>query len=531
MLGGARSSELGVEPTQWALPPGDVARFYASEPPLLSLMARRHAVSTHAFVDDDVMVGHAPAGAPAGTPVGVDLGFERVTAHRRGTGDTHAATTRDASAWLRGNADTRFFLFVSYSLSGELRTPGEALGSADGTTRRYVAEAAKADQAVGALMQTLAEAGLRERTIVVLTAAHGETLSSAHAGISALDRAPIRYNHAAGNFEETTRVPILIVAPGLLSFPAVTPAPAVPPEGGEVKERVRTTDLAPTVADLLGLEAHPRFSGRSLAPLARGEKESDERVVVTEGRGSRAIMHGRHRLVVREGLARETILAGRTVTSNEELYDLADDPGERRDLAPSRPDVVAEMRARLAAALANAPVAGSAAATATATTPGKPTAIHLRFVGGAQARRVSGTIVMGDAKTRARSFTIDPVELGKDALKVTADRVEIALTTSAATAVGFDIVVDPPGAPVRWDLYLEDQRWPSDAVFGGPYGLLAPVLRAGITTDEARHAAQSALLPPIDPRREVGVFVVRSRRAGSAEPRDDASRPQPTRRP
>src|SRR5205823_14491289 len=138
------------------------------------------------------------------------------------------------------------------------RVPPPPAGPADKIVRLYMAEAAKDDEAIGVLMKTIDDAGLRERTIVVVTADHGETLSSAHSGTSGLDKMPIRYHHAVSNFEETTRVPIIVVAPGLL------------PEGREVKERVRNVDLAPTLVELLGLESHPRMSGKSLVALARG---------------------------------------------------------------------------------------------------------------------------------------------------------------------------------------------------------------------------------------------------------------------
>ena len=508
MLSGARSSELGLDTLQWVLHDKDTARFYASEPPLLPLLARRHGASTHAFVNNYFMAGYAP--------VGVEMGFEHIVDHRYRTRDT-LEVTRDATSWLRGHRDTRFFLFVNYDSPHEpyepppamlARIPPPPAGPADKVARLYMAEAAKDDEAIGVLMQSLADNGLRERTIVVVTSDHGETLSSAHAGTSALDHMPIRYHHAVSNFEETTHVPILVVAPGLL------------PEDRAVADRVSSTDLAPTLTELLGLERHPKFSGHSLVALAKGQKERDERVIVTEGRGTRAIIYGRHRLIVREGAVRTTMFADRTVTSNEELYDLVDDPGERHDLAPSQPDLVAEMRARLAAALANVPVAGSAAARARTGDPdgndpneaNKPPVIHLRFAGGGAARHVSGTIMLGDAKTKARSFAIDPVELGRDSLTITGEKASIALSTNPAAPVGFDIVIDPPTAPVTWDLYLDDRPWPLDATFGGAFGLLAPSLRRGIASDDARALARSTSLPSIDPRRELGVFVTRERR-------------------
>ncbi len=513
MLSGARSSELGIETTSWMLQPRDVARFYASDPLLLSLQLRRHDVATRAFVNNYFMVGYAP--------IGIDMGFERVADHRYRTRDT-LEITQDATGWIKENKDTRFFLFVNYNSPHEPyeppkklleRVPPPPAGPKDPNVRMYMAEAAKDDEAIGVLMSTLEEAGLRDRTIVVLTADHGETLSSAHQGTSGLEKMPIRYHHAVSNFEETTRVPIVIVAPGLL------------PAGVEVKARARTIDIVPTIEELLGIEHHPRMSGKSLVGLAKGEAEPDERVVVTEGRSTRAIMHGRHRLLVREGAARTTIVGDKTFTADHELFDLADDPGERHDLAPSQPQLVAEMKARLDAALKNVPVAGSAAAVAAAPVVPSGT-LRLRFVGGGLARRVSGTLVVGDAKTKPKAFDVMPVEVGKDAFKIDGAKVELAFTTTATAPVGIDVTVDPPGVPVTWDLYLDDRPWPDEAVFGGPYGLLAPVLRKGVATDEGRAAAGASLLPPIDPRRDTGLFVVRERKGdpeGAATTTDEGA--------
>lgn len=504
MLSGARSSELGLDTLSWVLRPPAPARFYASDPPLLPLALRRRGVTTHAFVNNYFMVGYAP--------VGIDMGFEHVADHRYRTRDT-LEITEDASRFIRESKDTRFFLFVNYNSPHEPYDPPEHLlarippppaGPADEIARLYMAEAAKDDEAIGRLVDALAEAGLRERTIIVITADHGETLSSAHQGVSALDKMPVRYHHAVSNYEETSRVPILIVAPGLL------------PEDRAVAARVRNVDIAPTLVELLGMEPHPRASGASLVALAKGQKEAEERVVVTEGRGTRGIIHGRHRLLVREGLARTTTVGERTVTVSEELFDLVDDPGERVDLAPSKPELVAEMRARLDAALKNARVAGSAPAASGAGSGNELPRIALRFVSAASPRRVAGKLVIGDATTKARSFTVEPVELGHDAFKTDGTRVEVAFTTIASAPVGFDVVVDPPGAPVTWELYSDDRPWPEAAVFGGPFGLAAPRLAKGIATDDARRLADARLLPPIDPRRDSGLFVIRDRRAEPA---------------
>jgi arylsulfatase A-like enzyme len=496
MLSGARSSELGIETTAFMPGPVALSRFYGSDPPLLSLALRRQNVTTRAFVNNYFMVGYAP--------VGIEMGFERIDDHRYRTRDT-LETTRDAVSWLKNNKDTRFFAFVNFNSPHEPyepparhleKVPPPPAGPRDTIARLYMAEASKDDEAIGVLMRALDEAGLRDNTIVVVTADHGETMSSAHAGTSGLEKMAIRYHHAVSSFEETTKVPIVIVAPGL-------------PPGGEVKARVRTTDIAPTVLDLLGIEPHPRMSGKTLTALAKGQKE-EERVVVTEARGSRSILFGRHHLIVREGPAKLVTQDDKTREAAVELFDLVDDPGERRDLAEKQPDVVQEMKARLEAALKNAPVVGSGRASPIA--EAAPPTLHLRFAGGPSARRVSGTIRVGDAKTKPKIWDVVPIDLGRESLRQEGSKVDVAFRTSPSTTVGFDLVVDPSSTPVTWELWLDDKPWPDDGIFGGPFGLLARSLKGGIVSDESRAAAQATLLPTIEPQRDVGLFVVRERR-------------------
>ena len=139
MLAGARSSELGIDTQSWTLFPKDTARFYASDPPLLPLLARRHGVSTQAFVNNYFMVGYAP--------VGVEMGFERISDHRYRTRDT-LEITRHATGWIEANKDTRFFMFVNYNSPHEPYDPPEELlarvpappgGPSDKIARLYMA--------------------------------------------------------------------------------------------------------------------------------------------------------------------------------------------------------------------------------------------------------------------------------------------------------------------------------------------------------------------------------------------------------
>ena len=512
MLTGERSSELGIDTTNWVQPADRVARYYASDPPLLPRLLRKSGVTTAAFVNNFFMTGYAN--------VGLDMGFERITDHRHRTRDT-ALITYDALDWLDKNAGTRFFLFLNYNSPHEpydppremlARIPQPPAAPRDGEVRAYMAEAAKDDTAIGVLLDRLDALGLRQSTLVVISSDHGETLSAAHDGFGMMgsDKVPMRFHHAIGNYEETTRVPIVMALPGIF-------------DGGRaVADRGRTIDIAPTILELEGLEADTRMSGRSVLPIVRGRKEPEPRIVVSEGRFSRAILWKSWRLVVHDPPARPPVQSdgGRPAPVEDELYDLDDDPGERRNVARLHPDVVVEMRARLVAALANTPAADATQTTAAAPLP----AVHLRFAGGGRARNVTGSLAAGDEKHPA-SITVEPVGATREALRILGSRVDFALVTSPDALVGFDVRVDPPGAPIAWQLSLDGGPWPERATFAGPFGLPATAATKGIATGEARAEVFAPTIPVIDPARDLGVFVTRdsAERAGESPSEGPAS--------
>lgn len=523
MLGGALSSQLGVDPLPWVLPDPSVKAYYESDPPLLPLLMRRAHVTTRAFVNNYFMVGYAA--------VGVDMGFERVDDYRYRTRDT-LEITNSATRWMRENKDERFFEFVNYNSPHEpweppdrylerllppcnSRSQGDAsCGPSEDTPRKYMAEAAKDDEAIGVLLRTLGELGLRERTLVVVTADHGETLSAAHSGRSKLDDMQVRFHHAVSNYEETTRIPILLSLPGTL------------PKGLAVKAPVSNTDLAPTVLDLMKMAPSAKMSGKSLLPLISNASVDGDRALVSEGRGTKAIRYGHYRLLLREGGARVTKMKEDTVTVSEELFDLAVDPGERHNLASSEPARVAELRARLEAAFKN--VAAADASTKVAASPaagaaggansGAPSVsevdaglLQLRFAGGGKPRRITGTLVAKGAK-----LSVEPIGVARDALQSSDEKVDIALITDAEHAVGFDLKIDPPSAAgsVHWDLFMDDRPLPREHVYGGTFGLAEPALEHGFGSERARSAARASNLPEIDPSRDLGLFVARRGEGG-----------------
>ena len=497
MLAGARPSELGTQTASWLVSDAEAARYYAEPRPLLPHLAATHGFDVRGFVNNYFMSGYAP--------VGLDMGFPSLDDHRYPTRDTRAIE-QDAEGFLRAHTGERFFAFCNFTsphepyeppAEMEARVPAAPAGPADATIRRYVAEAAKDDAAIGQLVAVLAETRLDDRTLVIVTADHGETLSTAHTGISDLDHQAIRFHHSASNYEETVHVPLLVVLPGVIAPNTV------------VKDDVRTTDIAPTVLDLEGLgelASASHMSGKTLVPLMRGEHEPDPRPVVSEGRGSRALLWTHWRLVTREGATRITHYGDHDVTVTDELFDLADDPGERHDVGKEHPDVLAEMHARLAAALANAPVAGSAASLVSAAAPAGAATRGLyrfRFVGAGEAHRISGTVHVHAAGDATPALSPSPVGTDGDALHVNGSDLEIALSTAPDASLGFDLQVHPDDAVVTWDLFEDDQPWSAERAFAGPFGLRSSAaLHGGTSADLV--AAEPAY---VDPLRDRGLFV------------------------
>src|SRR5207247_2866707 len=96
------------------------------------------------------------------------------------------------------------------------------------------------------LLKPILEAGKEGRTLVVMTADHGESLGE-HG----------EQTHAIFAYEATLRVPLILYAPRLFGAAVVS-------------TQVRHVDVAPTVLDLLGLPPPPDVPGRSLLPQIAG---------------------------------------------------------------------------------------------------------------------------------------------------------------------------------------------------------------------------------------------------------------------
>jgi arylsulfatase A-like enzyme len=98
------------------------------------------------------------------------------------------------------------------------------------------------DDRLGELFDTLRRRGVLERTVVIVTADHGEELGDHRL-----------FEHGESLYRPEIRVSLLIVMP------------SGPRSPGVVRETVSLRDLPATIVDLVDLAAGARFPGRSLA--------------------------------------------------------------------------------------------------------------------------------------------------------------------------------------------------------------------------------------------------------------------------
>jgi hypothetical protein len=257
--------------------------------------------------------------------------------------------------------------------------------------------------------------------------------------------------------------------------------------------------------------------GESLLRWATGGAEDLDRPVVSEGRAARSIRIGRWRYVERDAGAQVIRRAEQAPSATpEELYDLVEDPGERRDVARQNRDVVNRMRDRLGEALARSTAADAQKSASLAGSrhepkdDSPPARIHLRF-SGAGSRAVHLLIKTPDPEPGAPvpHLTALAHEVDPDSLRGDGRTLDASFYTLANTAVGLDLEVSPASTALRWEIQIDGKPLDGAHVYGGSFGLAAPALVGGILDGEARLVATSPQLPIIDPRLDLGLFVTR----------------------
>lgn len=179
-------------------------------------------------------------------------------------------------------------------------------------TAHYYGAVSLVDKHMGRILAALDELGMRDNTIVVFTADHGNMLGERNRMFKGV------------MYESSARVPFLLRAPG-----------RVP--GGKVNTAVvDNTTIMPTLLDLAGLPMPPAVQGKSLAPLLR-----------SAGPAPDAAYSYLSDKMVRQGDWKLIVPLTRSRSGKPELYNVARDPDEQTNLY-GKPEA-AEAQAKLTA--------------------------------------------------------------------------------------------------------------------------------------------------------------------------------------
>ncbi|MBL7139459.1 MAG: sulfatase [Planctomycetes bacterium] len=265
--------------------------------------------------------------------------------------------TQAACDFMEKNKDRPFFAYVSHyaihtALQARQATLDRFKQKTPGTQHKnalYAACTYDLDAGVGLLLKKLAELGLEENTLVAFTSDNGGTGQSS--------QEPLRGNKGC-YYEGGTREPFIMRWPGVTK------------PGSRCDVPVINLDLYPTFLDAAGApEPEGKvLDGESLVPLLRGEPALKRQAIfwhfpgyldspVTRGRDP--VFRTRPVSVIHKGdwklhlYHEEWVLDGGRAnldTNNAvELYNLADDIGERKNLATERRDKRDELLADLLA--------------------------------------------------------------------------------------------------------------------------------------------------------------------------------------
>ncbi len=264
-----------------------------------------------------------------------------------------------ARAFVKANRDRPFFLYWPTTVPHlALQVPDDSQKEYEGRwddppyaggrgytphfrpRAAYAAMIARMDREIGRLMALVKELGLDERTIFVFSSDNGPLYDKLGGTDSEFFDSSGGLRGRKGSFYEGGfRVPCLVRWTGRI-------------RAGSVSDRVTGfEDWMPTLLELVGArEAAPAgIDGISFAPTLLGRPQAERPFLYREspGYGGQQCVRVGPWKAVRQDLHPRGP-AARPAALKTELYNLATDPAENRDVAAEHPDVVASLEKMLA---------------------------------------------------------------------------------------------------------------------------------------------------------------------------------------
>jgi len=193
---------------------------------------------------------------------------------------------------------------------------------------RYDGAIKYVDHEIGRLTETLENSGILDKTLIVLTSDHGESLTE-HG---------ICFSHH-GLYDVTIHVPLILANPGS-------------PTNKRIRSLIQHTDVAPTLLDVLGIKNGGfDMDGKSAVPLIDDESDGIRRVAYIEEvapEKKRAVRTEKYKYILSR--SREDALCKQCECVHggiEELYDLDKDPEETSNVLEESPQEAKKLKEEL----------------------------------------------------------------------------------------------------------------------------------------------------------------------------------------
>ncbi len=259
--------------------------------------------------------------------------------------DGHASDLIGAEAvgWIRERREPWFYYVPFTAVHIPVEAPESYIADYAGNTydddpekdeayKRYAAYATQMDDWIGRMVSALDETDQRQNTLILFLSDNGSARSWRYQGLypGTYPESPVLGSNLplrgwkSQTYEGGIRTPAFIHCPSLLS-------------PGKVTAPLHAIDWMPTLCSLAGYEPQRdlAWDGEDVWPLLTGDSPEPRTLYWPFAGDKWAIRHGDWKLL-------------QMGDHNPELYNLADDPCEKSDLADQSPDRVAELQDRLA---------------------------------------------------------------------------------------------------------------------------------------------------------------------------------------
>jgi arylsulfatase A-like enzyme len=188
---------------------------------------------------------------------------------------------------------------------------------------QYYGEVSFCDEQIGRLLDFLHNRDLYNNTLIIITADHGESLGE-HKRF---------FSHGHNLFQENLRIPLIFSLPSVIEGKKKISTPAL------------SIDLLPTILHLLKIKTAGNIQGENLLDFIRGDKRERSKPILVQayGGGSWGLIQGKWKLIYQ--------IQGR----NYQLFNLSQDPHEKKNLSKNNAKKVSQLRQLLKSTIHSMP--------------------------------------------------------------------------------------------------------------------------------------------------------------------------------